>query len=108
MNKIAQGVDIGRWYGSDIGRRPSDAPSNIIENLVTTAVIIAGVGLLFMIMISGYQFISSSGGDPKSKEAARNRLTWGIIGFIIVFAAFWFIQLLEAVTGDKFFTNPGF
>lgn len=44
-------------------------------------------------------------GDPKGTAAARERITHAIIGFVIIFAAFWLVQILGLVLGVKQFGN---
>jgi hypothetical protein len=46
---------------------------------------IGTVGFLFF-LVSGYQFLMSKG-DPKALEAAKARLTYAVLGLIIIFMA---------------------
>ncbi len=59
---------------------------------------LAGIILFAMILISGFQLLTSAG-DPKAMDSAKQRLTWGIVGFIVIFVAFWLIKLLEFLLG---------
>jgi uncharacterized membrane protein (Fun14 family) len=43
--------------------------------------------------------IISSGGNAKNVESGRNQLTGAIIGFLVIFAAYWIIQIIEKLTG---------
>lgn len=52
---------------------------------------IAGVGLLIMIILSGFTLMTSAG-DAKKMEQGKNQLTYAIVGFIVIFAAFWIVQ----------------
>lgn len=106
MNKFSQ-VQLGDTYGSPFGQ---DAT---LGNLVTISLnlftIIAGIILLFLFIFYGYKMIAGAGkSDPRAAEQARNHLIYIIIGFIVVAGSFWIIQLLEAITGTQFFTNPSF
>ena len=57
---------------------------------------IAGFALLIMLIFGGYQYMMSEG-DPKMAAAARGRITWAIIGFIVIFAAYWIIILVGRI-----------
>ena len=59
---------------------------------------LAGVALIIYLIIGGFKYLTS-GGDPKAAGAAKQIITNAIIGFIIIFAAFWIIQLLGSVLG---------
>ncbi len=58
----------------------------------------AGIGLLLMILSSGFTLLTS-GGDPKKLEMGRNRITNAIVGFVIIFVAFWLTQLMGIIFG---------
>lgn len=58
----------------------------------------AGIFLLFIIIFAGYQIIGA-GGNPQKLQGAAKYLTFGIIGFLLVFAAFFIIRIIEAMTG---------
>lgn len=70
----------------------------VFKNLVDWALILAGVVAVFLIIVSGYKFISS-GGDPKQVEGARQTLTYAIIGLLVVFLSFFIINIIAGVTG---------
>lgn len=71
-----------------------DVLSGIIPLLIT----IAGVGLLLMILLSGFSLLTSAG-DAKKMEGAKNRLTFALVGFFIIFLAYWFVQLFGIMFG---------
>lgn len=59
---------------------------------------IAGVGLLLMIIAAGFTLMTSAG-DAKKMESGKNRLTFAIVGFLVVFTAFWVVQLFGIMFG---------
>ena len=72
----------------------------IVSVILSNAYIIAGVILLILILFAGFQMIQSAGSKDAQKAAqARNTLTYAILGFLIIFASYWIIQLVEAITG---------
>ena len=70
----------------------------LIGTLLYWALSAAGTVALFMIIVSGYQFLFS-GGDAKSVEGARKTLTFAIIGLVVIFLSFLIIDLIASITG---------
>ncbi len=58
----------------------------------------AGIGLLLMIIASGFTLMTSVG-DPKKMEKGKATLTNAIIGFLLIFAAFWIVQISGVIFG---------
>jgi hypothetical protein len=71
---------------------------NIITNLLPYLFTVAGVILLLYLIYGGFQLMLSRG-DPKGMQAAQGKITSAIIGFIIIFIAYWLVQLLGKVLG---------
>lgn len=76
--------------GTDLG--------NIISKLLPYIFPLAGIVLLLYLLFAGFQFLTSAG-DPKKVEQAKERLTSALIGFAIVFAAYWIVQIVGIVLG---------
>lgn len=75
---------------------------DIINVLIPYIFALAGIILLFLIIWGGFGYLTS-GGDPKKVESARGKLTHAIIGFIIIFVAYWLVQILETIFGIQIF-----
>ena len=72
---------------------------SLVSILTSNAIIIAGVIFTFLVIIAGYNMISGAGSNNPQKVArGREILTAAIIGFIIVFAAYWIVQLIGRIT----------
>lgn len=65
---------------------------------------IAGLVLLFYLVMAGFSWMLS-GGDPKAIESAKGKITTAITGFVILFIAYWLMQLLGLVLGIQQFKN---
>lgn len=50
----------------------------------------------------------NSAGDPKKLEAARNNLTYGILGLLLVLFSFLIINVISIVTRVPCITKFGF
>jgi hypothetical protein len=59
---------------------------------------IAGMLLLIYLIFGGIQLMLSQG-DPKNAQAAKAHITNALIGFIIIFIAYWIVQLLGIILG---------
>ncbi|HUV42842.1 MAG TPA: TrbC/VirB2 family protein [Patescibacteria group bacterium] len=76
--------------------------SNIINDLIPYIFALAGLALLLILIWAGFEMMTSAG-DPKKMESAKGRLTGAVIGFVIIFVAYWLIQILEVIFGLKIF-----
>lgn len=95
--KIAQNLDALQGEaapnfgaGSNIG--------DIISSLLTYLFPIAGIVLLLYLLYGGYKYMLS-GGDQKAIEEGKNIITNAVVGFIIIFVAFWIMQALGLILG---------
>lgn len=58
----------------------------------------AGIILLFMIISSGFQMMTSKG-DPKAFQVAQGKLTTAVVGILILFISFFLVPLLMRFLG---------
>ncbi len=81
--------------------------SNFFNTAIQLIYIVAGLLFVFMVIISALQWITS-GGDKEAVAGARNRLTFAIIGIVVLALAFVIIRVLGQITGFEFFVgqNP--
>lgn len=99
------GVDIGSAFNSPIGRTVS--LGDLITVFVSAAISVAGIIVLFLLVGGGLSIIAGAGNnDPRATGQGKQAVTWALIGFLVVFGAFWLIQLIEAVTGVNILTLP--
>ncbi len=63
---------------------------------------VAGAAFLFFFISAGLSMMTSKG-DPKALESAKARLTQALIGFVIIFCAYWIVQIVGLLLGV-----PGF
>lgn len=76
----------------------------IIAAFIPYVFAVAGILLLLYIIYGGFTLMTSAG-DPKSTQEAKLKITHAAIGFVIVFTAYWVIQLLGLVLGITEITN---
>lgn len=73
----------------------------ILGSLFKVVLVSAGLWTFIQFIQAGFAWISS-GGDQKALEGARNRLTYALLGLIIVAASIGLIMLSEQMLGVCF------
>ncbi len=68
----------------------------LVSDFLPAILGLLGFLTIIMIFISGIQFITSSG-NPEGAAAARGRLTYALVGFILVVLAFSILQIVNSV-----------
>ena len=75
-----------------------------ISNLFKLVGTLAGIYMVFQIIMAGYGFISANG-DTKKTEVAWAKIWQSIVGLVIIASAFIIAGLVERFTGIKIL-NP--
>jgi ABC-type Na+ efflux pump permease subunit len=71
--------------------------ASTLVNLLTRYIFVAAGFIIFgLIIYAGFLFMTD---ESKGKDRAQEILTSALIGFIIMFCAYWIIQIIVAVTG---------
>lgn len=76
--------------------------TQLIGKVLPIVLAIGGFIAVIIIIISGIQFTTSSG-NPEGAAAARNRLLYAIVGFVIIILAFAVLQIVN----NLFLGNTG-
>lgn len=72
--------------------------SFFLNLLIPLLFTVSGIILLFLLIGGGFSIIAS-GGNAKSVEGGKTQVTGAIIGFLVMFAAYWIIQIIQIMTG---------
>lgn len=103
MNRLLAQVNIGDKVslGENAGSLSKyTSVSPFISSLLKNSLVIAGIIFLCLLVFGGITFIASAGsGDTKKSSQAQSAITSAIIGFIIIFSAFFIIQIIQVLTG---------
>jgi hypothetical protein len=75
-------------------------PGGIITRVLQFAFPLAGIALFLMIVVGGFQILMAAG-DDKGMQAGQQRVTYAVIGFILLFSSYWIAQLLGQIFGIK-------
>jgi hypothetical protein len=109
MNNLAQ-VSIGDYFDTPIG---SSGPggvgiADLVSIILSNAIVIAGIIMLFLMIFGGISVIASAGQDDPQKAAqGKKAVTAAVIGFIIIFISYWIVQIIETITGVQILNPPG-
>jgi hypothetical protein len=101
VEKLAQ-VDIGKeFFGSKQNSLSElSGVGGLVSIVIQAAFAIAGIIFLFLLIGGGISIIAGAGNDnPEQAAKGKKAITSAIVGFLVVFAAYWIVQLIEELTG---------
>lgn len=70
-------------------------PAFLVNLIVRNLFVVAGVVLFFMILLAGFKFIT---GGKKGLDEAKQIMTAALVGFLLMFSAYWIVQIVKIVT----------
>ncbi|MFC1625591.1 hypothetical protein ACFL1Q_00915 [Patescibacteria group bacterium] len=74
----------------------------LVSLIIQIAFIVAGLAILVFFILGGIGIIAGAGSnDPQKIEKGKQSATSALIGFVVVFVAYWIVQLIELWTGIK-------
>ena len=68
--------------------------NGLVEIAIAFVIIVAALAFFFILILGGIRWITS-GGDKGKVESARSQITAGLIGLVIVFAAWAILSIVE-------------
>ncbi len=77
----------------DIPMGGTSALSNVIRNGLTIFIVVALVLAIIILLWAAIDWLSS-GGDKQKVAAARMKVTYAIIGLVVVFLAFFIVNFI--------------
>lgn len=95
----AGGIDLGTCLklNNDVPiKELYDNPAFLINLIVRNLFVAAGIILFLLFILAGYKFLM---GGKKGTEEAKTIATNAILGFIIMFTAYWIVQLVKILFG---------
>lgn len=93
------GVDLGNCLQLSSGvpiKAVFNSPAALVNLIVKNVFVLAGVVIFFMIIYAGFKFIQAG---TKGKEEAQKILTAAVVGGIVMFSAYWIVQIVQVLTG---------
>jgi len=100
MNIKIAAIPFSTWEkvlipNANIAGRPL---ASILNAIIIYIFPIAGFVLLFYFVYAGYTWLTSMG-DPKKIQSAKDSMTNALVGFIIIFLAYWVVRIVGRVLG---------
>jgi hypothetical protein len=93
VEETITGLDVSR-FGGDV------TPASVINAVLPYFFVIAGLVLFVMFVFGGFTIFTSAGNPEKIKQG-QGMIVNALIGYALMFAAYWIIQLLELTLGFK-------
>ena len=70
----------------------------LVRIALNFAVRLAGIVAFIMLLIGGFQYLTS-GGNPKAKESAQKTLTYAILGLALLLGGWLILLFIQEFTG---------
>lgn len=93
-------IDLTNFLRLRDGQRVSEVfqkPGDMVNLLVKVVFVGVGLVLFVLIVISGLTMIA--GGTSDGKDKAKTTMTSALIGFLVIFSAYWIMQIIKILTG---------
>src|SRR3989338_6203895 len=68
--------------------------SDVVNAALPYIFAVAGALLLGYLIWGGFDYLTAMG-DPKRAQAGKGKITNAVIGFFIIFVAFWLVQIVN-------------
>lgn len=110
MKKIVQTIDWAELeklkdsQGQSQFTFASGNIGDIVSSLISYLFPLAGILVLLYLLYGGFQMMLSRG-DPKAMQSAKSKVTNALIGFVVIFTAYWIVQLIAVLLGLTTITN---
>ena len=82
---------------------PGGSIGDIVAGLIPYVMVFASLVLLFMLIGGGFTLLTAAG-NADNMQKGQKLIVSSLIGFLVVFAAFWIMELLQIILG----VNLGF
>lgn len=90
-------VDIGKEFGP---AQKFGTLASFLNVIVPNLLLLAGVILFILLVVGGLMVIVGAGkGEGEQVGRGQKAVTYALIGFIIIFASWWIIRIIERLTG---------
>lgn len=103
LKQGSPGVGIERYcngMGGPVPCGPYSSVASFISAILPNVYVVAGVILFIILLIGGFILIKSAGqDDPESLKKGQKTVMAALVGFLIIFASYWIMQLIKIITG---------
>ncbi|MFH1244499.1 MAG: hypothetical protein V1487_02940 [bacterium] len=93
---MADFIDYNK-LNQDLGLKAgTDSLGGIASTLLPYALTLAGLVLFGMLIGGGFTMLTGAA-DKESQEKGKKMVTSALVGFIIIFLAYWLAQILQVI-----------
>ncbi len=95
-------VDIGTSFFGNNSSPLAQLTSvgDLVSLILKISFVIAGVLILFFMVVAGFQMVAGAGtNNPESAKKGKEAASAAVIGFVIVFVAYWIVRIIEIISG---------
>lgn len=79
---------------------PFQHVGSFLSSVLPNIYVISSIILFVLLIVSGLLFIISAGqGDEESAKKYQKTITASLIGFLIIFASWWILEIIQTITG---------
>lgn len=107
-NILISQIDIGQKFQISTAANKSvnsiGTLSEFVTPLLKNSFVLAGIILFILLVFGGITYIINSG-NPEEMQKGQSALTSALLGFIIVFTAYWIVQIFQFITGVNIFNT---
>lgn len=97
--EVVIGENLKLQYNTEIQKQPVfQSFTNLLSAWLPNVYVVAGIIIFFYLLLGGFTMITSAGNFEKLKQGQK-AITTAIVGFVIIFASFWIIQIIQIITG---------
>jgi len=96
MDSLIAGLPFDTWEEETVPNFAGGTVGDVINSFITYLFPIAGFTLLVYLVIGGYKWLTSMG-DPKGIQSARDNITYALLGFAILVAAYWIVIVVGRI-----------
>ncbi len=100
-------IPIAQTFNSPLGQTKNI--SDLVSFFLNASFVISGLAIFFFVLVAGYNMIAGAGsGDANAAKKGKEAAGAALIGFIIVFVAYWIVRAIEVIIGVDFITVLNF
>jgi hypothetical protein len=101
----SNGVNLEETYLQNNPISTVDSIYGLVNTVLPNVYIIAGLILFIYALVGGFLIIASGSSADQAKNGQKI-ITNAIIGFIILFASYWLIEIISIITGIPILDPP--
>lgn len=72
---------------------------DFVSMILSNALVVSGILILFFLIFGGISIMINAGkNNAEGVEKGKKAITAAVVGFVVVFSAYWIIKIIEEIT----------